>query len=118
MCDSILLGSVCIISLDDGLCLVQVKQPVKPFQNPVSKKKTVQKPIPQDIQKNIQKPVREDDPFFFGGPGDGQPRNRAASNPTAAAGILLFSPDSLNSPNFSPNSLLISILIGPFLILF
>ena len=84
------------------LRLFQVKKSAKSLQDPVSKNK---KPLFQDIPKNLQKPLQDDDPF----------RTRAATNPsTAAAGILLFSPDS---PNFFPIlSLLRSILIGPFLI--
>ena len=68
------------------LRLFQVKKSAKSLQDPVSKKK----PLSQDIPKNLQKPLQDDDPF----------RTRAATNPpTAAAGILLFSPDS---PNFFP----------------
>ena len=68
------------------LRLFQVKKSAKSLQDPVSKKK----PLFQDIPKNLQKPLQDDDPF----------RTRAATNPsTAAAGILLFSPDS---PNFFP----------------
>ena len=71
------------------LRLFQVKKSAKSLQDPVSKKK----PLFQDIPKNLQKPLQDDDPF----------RTRAATNPsTPAAGILLFSPDSLDSPDFFP----------------
>ena len=86
---SILLNSSQFFSI-----LLQVEKSAKSLQGPVSKEKPPKwwkkKPLSQDIPKNLQKPLQDDDPF----------RTRAATNPpTAAAGILLFSPDS---PNFFP----------------
>ena len=72
------------------LRLFQVKKSAKSLQDPVSKNK---KPLFQDIPKNLQKPLQDDEPF----------RTRAATNPSSpAAGILIFSPDSLDSPDFFP----------------
>ena len=72
------------------LRLFQVKKSAKSLQDPVSKNK---KPLFQDIPKNLQKPLQDDESF----------RTRAATNPSSpTAGILLFSPDSLDSPDFFP----------------
>ena len=72
------------------LRLFQVKKSAKSLQDPVSKNK---KPLFQDIPKNLQKPLQDDESF----------RTRAATNPSSpTAGILIFSPDSLDSPDFFP----------------
>ena len=86
---SILLNSSQFFSI-----LLQVEKSAKSRQGPVSTEKPPKwwkkKPLSENIPMNLLKPLPDDD--LFG--------TRATTKPpTAAAGILLFSPDS---PNVSP----------------